>query len=950
MPDAPDIDFGTPPHAAPDIDFGGGATPPSVPPPPDQSEPGRLESIGYGLAAGVPFSDRATAAAEAAFGSGTYSGNLARIRQEHEAAYKAHPWLYTGSELAGGAAAFSLFPEGELAEGALAGAGRGALSGAGIGAVYGASEAKDFTKPKETAASIGSGALGGALIGAPLGAASGYLQGKASTAAKVLSPDIVGEGKQAAGTIREETGEAARATTQAATKLEEHTEANRSLQGGATARDATATNGTRFTPATKTFMDYLDGVGPEPTDPAHKAFAEEIKPLFKDRRDRMEALGLTDIQMRENYWPILLETEGKGEPIHAGAPGTGAAPGLGGTGFTKTRHYETTTQAVAAGEKFKTFDVKDIAYSRLAGEDRFIAVESVLKKGRDNGYIKKFDSAQDAAKEGYAALKARGPYPSGEYAPEDWARVYNAFASKLPSGFAGNALAGFRKASAFTTSFELGMSGYHAGVMTQESIISDVARAAMQAATPGMRGKAVKTLLASPAAPYTRSGLGGVGAKIYSGIDVQNASPETRRVVDLLTRAGARMATGGKQRSIDVETSRAGSLAHANIRAFTQALAGGATKTEAVGAQLKSIGAGIGRIPGNVAGAYRATEGNPLKIAKTTLSGVGRILSTTTGPLFDEYIPRLKNGAMMTQMADWIAANPGATEEAALTQARKVVNSVDNRFGEMVQDNIFWHQNFKHGLMGAMVSYSWNLGTARELGGGLADIGMMLRGKKSLSLAAGDETSYKAAYTIALPIVWGMFAGAYQYLHGQGPLLTMQDYFAPRTGGTSQVTNAQYKKEPVPERLSTVGYMKEVHGIYNDIWLNASPWKYGYGKTSAFIQTTVDLMSNRDWRGKPIVDPNAPGSAEIVQLLGHALGNLAPITLKSELQAKPGTHMGFGERAMGFRPAAQDLLDPEAAAGWRTEEYKRGLPADERKAYGKKGPWGNDARDIDWGR
>jgi hypothetical protein len=38
------------------------------------------------------------------------------------------------------------------------------------------------------------------------------------------------------------------------------------------------------------------------------------------------------------------------------------------------------------------------------------------------------------------------------------------------------------------------------------------------------------------------------------------------------------------------------------------------------------------------------------------------LIQSTAAPLFESYIPRLKQGAFASNMEDWLKANPGATQ------------------------------------------------------------------------------------------------------------------------------------------------------------------------------------------------------------------------------------------------------------------------------------------------
>jgi hypothetical protein len=54
-------------------------------------------------------------------------------------------------------------------------------------------------------------------------------------------------------------------------------------------------------------------------------------------------------------------------------------------------------------------------------------------------------------------------------------------------------------------------------------------------------------------------------------------------------------------------------------------------------------------------------------------------------------------------------------------------DSVDNRMGQLVYDNLFWDRTLKDLMMISVQSVGWNLGTLRELGGAAVDLGSYIR-------------------------------------------------------------------------------------------------------------------------------------------------------------------------------------------------------------------------------
>jgi hypothetical protein len=256
-------------------------------------------------------------------------------------------------------------------------------------------------------------------------------------------------------------------------------------------------------------------------------------------------------------------------------------------------------------------------------------------------------------------------------------------------------------------------------------------------------------------------------------------------------------------------------------------------------------------------------------------------------------------------MGLWLKQNPTASKAEQIQAAQKIWDSVDNRFGELVQDNIFWRQHLKQVSMLAMRSYSWNVGTIREIGGGLLDI------------SKGD-LSQRAAYIAALPIVYGTISAIYQTLKTGEKPKDIQDLIAARTGGTDPKTG-------LPERIVMPGYMKDVFGWYND------PLQLATHKLGAFPQTAIAMATGRDWRGDPITppaeDPNAPleqtAPAWLQAYFGLIGEKLTPISLQKGAQPRVGTGLSWPERRLlSLQPAGRQYIDPEGVAAF-TERRKQ---------------------------
>src|SRR5262249_9503285 len=143
---------------------------------------------------------------------------------------------------------------------------------------------------------------------------------------------------------------------------------------------------------------------------------------------------------------------------------------------------------------------------------------------------------------------------------------------------------------------------------------------------------------------------------------------------------------------------------------------------------------------------------------------------------------------------------PAASRDDVRVAMAKAWDSVDNRLGQMVYDNLFWNKAVKDLSMASVRSLGWNLGTIRELGGGAVDT--VLAGK-DLATGKKPEFTHRMAYLVAMPMLTGIMGAVAGYLMtGKGPD-ELRDYFFPKTG--------ELDAQGRPIRLTLPSYMKDVY-------------------------------------------------------------------------------------------------------------------------------------------
>lgn len=654
--------------------------------------------------------------------------------------------------------------------------------------------------------------------------------------------------------------------------------------------------------------------------PQLRPVARAMNRALNDRANSLSQLQVgNDIDFVENWFPHMWKDPAAAQQAFAARPGGGSRMGSGASLHART--IPTIADGLAAGLEPITRDPVEMFLRYINNIDRFIASERIREALIAEGYGRWIRPRVYGASghpqpvrtppdwqplQGRGATRVDG---SQLWAPEDFARVYNNFVGTRMNQDWTRVFEAARHTTNFMTQLELSLSGYHALAMTHEAAVSQMA-SAIQNIIGGTRGldalqvlKGVKQAATHPIAAIGRAARGRELQHEYLGtrrgpvgrlradtrafFGLSPGSPDMSRIAGLLERAGGR-AAGSRHAQI--------SASEANN--YWQAFKLG-------GYRMRPL---LDALAGSYTGATRTS-----RMANFVVGTLGRAMDTLYHPLFNVYIPRLKNGAFYDTMSTWLQNHPNATYAEQLRAARVTWDSIDNRFGEMVQDNIFWSSTLKRAAQLAMRSYSWNMGTLREIGGGIGDIA---RGRGAATSAADHQNvlldSHRAAYVIALPIAAGTMAAIYQYLMtGQGPQ-DLSDLMAPRTGATvmgpgvpSLKPFARTQHAEDEERVMLPGYQKDVFGWYND-WQTEA-----INKLATVPRTGMQVLANRDWRDLMIADPEGSAPEWLKQYFDFVLKSYGPITARQE--QKPDSAIG-GQSWLGIREAPAYLMDPENAA------------------------------------
>jgi len=283
------------------------------------------------------------------------------------------------------------------------------------------------------------------------------------------------------------------------------------------------------------------------------------------------------------------------------------------------------------------------------------------------------------------------------------------------------------------------------------------------------------------------------------------------------------------------------------------------------------------------------------------------ILHAAVAPVMDFYVPRMKLGAFYGMAHDILdsAQKQGWSEGLTRSRMQEAWDSIDNRFGQVVYDNLFWHKGVRDALNLATRSVGWNFGSYRELGGAVADVG-----RQAGRAASGQipRVTPRLAFGIALPLVSALFGGILSYLWTGKRPQTWKDYFYPETA------NGQ--------RHSIPGYMKDVFSFAHD------PIKTALNKMAPIWEATAEAINNRDFYGTEIRHKDDPLMAQLGQFSRWAGSQAVPFSVSGaakllqqrgagpslqemlqEAKKHPGD-VALGQ--LGFQPAPAFIQNSEA--------------------------------------
>lgn len=609
-------------------------------------------------------------------------------------------------------------------------------------------------------------------------------------------------------------------------------------------------------------MDAIEGGNIASLPQSVRGFADLMRDQFDERTQQLLGRGILKGFIDNWFGHLWVDPNKAMNPDDIGPAIQGRKPMSGSESFKRQRVLPTWRDGIDAGFEPQSWNPAELAASLLQQMDKSIFGHDVFEEAKATGqatYVKLGDRPPPGWKTlDDKTLKRFAPKsvsPVGQtllgkwYMPEQAATL---LANYMDPGLAGNPIFdAIRGIGNTMNQFSLGLSAFHATAEVMNSIMSGMAQGLQEISqgreNPKLILKGLARTALSPLSPVQHWIEGSKVLKEYYEPGSQGA--ETAALVDNLQKGGynARMTEdwGGD-----------------GMKKFRDT--------------LRDVRSGkLGQIP------------------KLLLRAIPALSDALSYPIMQQLVPRLKSGAAATMArAEMERLGPTATTMQRRNALGKIWDSIENRFGQLTYDNLFWARSFKDTMMTLFRAVGWKHGTERELGGAVADVPSSMKG-----IVTGEGISPRLAYALALPAVAAFFGSIYQYLMtGSGPD-DDRDLMAPRTGGTN--------KDGTPERIQLPTYMKDVQSYTNRA--DEGPLRLGMnavsvtkGKLHPLLTSMIDLMNDKDFFGKAIFDPRDKGMKPYADAAKHILGGFEPMSIANlhkqgaDVSASKGVQSFFG--------------------------------------------------------
>lgn len=257
--------------------------------------------------------------------------------------------------------------------------------------------------------------------------------------------------------------------------------------------------------------------------------------------------------------------------------------------------------------------------------------------------------------------------------------------------------------------------------------------------------------------------------------------------------------------------------------------------------------------------------------AKALWHGIGSALEVFSYPVMNVMVPRMKTGVAMDMVRSWMDTHQGASFAEKQAAVSKIWDSTENRLGQFTYDRTNLSRMQRDILHLSIRSVGWNLGTIRELLGGVYDIPTSIKG-----VLKGEGVTERTAYVVGMTLATAAMGYLVSTLYGQVPQ-TFKDYMFPRTGRTRQ--------DGSEDRVSLPSYMRDVFSVLNRAdegpqRIMTNLWTMAKHKVNPGLAIAAEMLSNEDFYGRAIWNYNDPWMRQAEDMGLHLMTSATPFGVR----------------------------------------------------------------------
>jgi hypothetical protein len=654
-------------------------------------------------------------------------------------------------------------------------------------------------------------------------------------------------------------------------------------------------------------VDFIDRVktGTEQATPELQAIADTMRAIdtgsWKAARAAYRALGFDNDEIplawKDNHYRVMWKTIPGSDKERKGVPGGFKSPLRGSRGMQRQSTLADMSEGIEMGGI--PFSYNPVTNFKMAQVDiwKLTTALQMWAWGKDNGFVQYVKGKFAKVPDGMTWLNdaiSRVYFPTpqgivepGRYAVEQgFGRLLNNYLSRdfVRAAQLGRSLLWLKNA---TTQLELALSLFHGVFETLETVGSNIGLGLSKLVNRGILGGDVKAILdafkdiiTAPTSPISGYGLGGAIRKAAGNPDAFFATDEGKKLLKVFPRAREMIEdlfTGGWKPS-ELEQD----WKNNSIRSFVDAI--GDIKS---GNSSNYIGAGLRAFP-----------------------AFNEMLMK---PLFDFYIPNLKLAQFFREYDEALKQNERKLSGGVLTRAalaRQVWRFVEDRFGELNYDTLFWNNNFKTAMQLMFRSVTWKLGSVEAFAGAFGGQGREFI--NAMREHRAPELHRNMAWLFGMFLLTATLGTIISKTLGKKDPKDLTDIVFPQID----------PKDP-HVRVSIPTYFKDmVHLIH-------SPVGYVTSSMSGWIGRVADLLKNKDYYGVQIRNTDDPMTKQALQVAKYTGETLLPFSVRGykNLSAAQVDSVRKMLAAVGVTPAPRYI--GQSAAERKASDIMKGQQTDE---------------------